>query len=124
MTKKELEIRCEVMKESLNRINELCEGYTDKNKAFETIGAIMAQCDPVFFREAYQLENVILTNRKEKTYNIPKKGVQVMDEEMTAIEMQKFLNQQYAEGKTELEAYRNLMAILGLSYPQKSEKEK
>lgn len=46
MTKKELEIRCEVMKESLNRINELCEGYTDINKSFETIGAIMAQCDP------------------------------------------------------------------------------
>ena len=64
-----------------------------------------------------------MTNRKEKTYNIPKKGVQVM-KEMTAIEMQRFLNQQYAEGKTELEAYRNLMAILGLSYPQKSEKEK
>ena len=54
------------------------------------------------------MENVILTNRKEKTYNIPKKGVQVMDEEMTAIE---------------LEAYRNLMAILGLSYPQKKEIE-
>ena len=50
-----------------------------------------------------------MTNRKEKTYNIPKKGVQVMEEEMTAIEMQRFLNQQYAEGKTELEAYRNLM---------------
>lgn len=65
-----------------------------------------------------------MTNRKEKTYNIPKKGVQVMEEEMTAIEMQRFLNQQYTEGKTELEAYRNLMAILGLSYPQKSEKEK
>lgn len=78
----------------------------------------------LIFREAYQLENVILTNRKEKTYNIPKKGVQVMDEEMTAIEMQRFLNQQYAEGKTELEAYRNLMAILGLSYPQKSENKK
>lgn len=65
-----------------------------------------------------------MTDRKEKTYNIPKKGVQVMEEEMTAIEMQRFLNQQYAEGKTELEAYRNLMAILGLSYPQKSEKKK
>lgn len=46
-----------------------------------------------------------------------------MEEEMTAIEMQRFLNQQYAEGKTELEAYRNLMAILGLSYPQKKEIE-
>ena len=64
-----------------------------------------------------------MTNRKEKTYNIPKKGVQVMEEEMTAIEMQRFLNQQYAEGKTELEAYRNLMAILGLNYPQKKEIE-
>lgn len=60
-----------------------------------------------------------MTNRKEKTYNIPKKGVQVMDEEMTAIEMQRFLNQQYAEGKTELEAYRNLMAI----YQKKSIKK-
>lgn len=51
MTKKELEIRCEVMKESLNRINELCEEYTAKNKAFETIGAIMAQCDPDFLEK-------------------------------------------------------------------------
>ena len=46
-----------------------------------------------------------------------------MEEEMTAIEMQRFLNQQYAEGKTEIDAYRNLMAILGLSYPQKKEIE-
>ena len=42
-----------------------------------------------------------------------------MEEEMTALEMQRFLNQQCAEGKTELEAYRNLMVILGLSYPKK-----
>ena len=41
MTKKELEIRCEVMKESLNRINELCEEFIDLDKAFETIGKIM-----------------------------------------------------------------------------------
>ncbi len=47
-----------------------------------------------------------------------------MEENMTAIEMQRFLNQQYAEGKTELEAYRNLMAILGLTYPQKAEETK
>lgn len=46
MTKKELEIRCEVMKESLNRINELCEGFIDIDKAFETIGEIMVHCDP------------------------------------------------------------------------------
>ena len=45
-------------------------------------------------------------------------------EEMTVLEMQRFLNQQYAEGKTELEAYQNLMAILGLTYPQKKEKDK
>lgn len=42
-------------------------------------------------------------------------------ESMTVLEMQRFLNQQYAEGKTELEAYKNLMEILGLNYPQKSE---
>ena len=42
-----------------------------------------------------------------------------MEEEMAVLEMQRFLNQQYAEGKTELEAYRNLMMILGLTYPQK-----
>lgn len=70
------------------------------------------------------MAHITLTNRKGKTYNIPKKEVQVMEEEMTAIEMQRFLNQQYAEGKTELEAYRNLMAILGLSYPQKNDTEK
>lgn len=70
------------------------------------------------------MAHITLTNRKGKTYNISKKGVQVMEEEMTAIEMQRFLNQQYAEGKTELEAYRNLMAILGLSYPQKNDTEK
>lgn len=46
-----------------------------------------------------------------------------MEESMTVLEMQRFLNQQYAEGKTELEAYRNLMAILGLTYPQKSKEE-
>lgn len=51
MTKKELEIRCEVMKESLNRINELCEEFTDFNKAFETIGEIMVHCDPDFLEK-------------------------------------------------------------------------
>ena len=29
-------------------------------------------------------------------------------EEMTVLEMQRFLNQQYTEGKSELEAYQNL----------------
>lgn len=46
-----------------------------------------------------------------------------MEENMTATEMQRFLNQQYSEGKTEMEAYRNLMTILGIEYPQqKTEK--
>lgn len=51
MTKKELEIRCEIMQERLNRINEICEEYTDKSKAPKTIGAIMAQCDPDFLEK-------------------------------------------------------------------------
>ena len=42
-------------------------------------------------------------------------------EEMTVLEMQRFLNQQYAEGKTELEALRNLMAILGLKYIKRAD---
>lgn len=42
-------------------------------------------------------------------------------EEMTALEMQRYLNQQYEEGKSELEALRNLMTILGLTYPQKKD---
>lgn len=44
-------------------------------------------------------------------------------ESMTVLEMQRFLNQQYAEGKTELEAFRCLMEILGLTYPQKKDEE-
>lgn len=48
MTKKELEIRCEIMQERLNKI---CEGYTDISKAPETIGAIIALCDPDFLEQ-------------------------------------------------------------------------
>lgn len=44
-------------------------------------------------------------------------------ESMTVLEMQRFLNQQYAEGKTELEAFRCLMEIPGLTYPQKKDEE-
>lgn len=43
-------------------------------------------------------------------------------ESMTVLEMQRFLNQQFSEGKTELEALRNLAAILGLNWPGKEEK--
>lgn len=51
MTKKELEIRCEVMEERLNKINEICKRYTDKSNASKTIGAIMANCDPDFLKK-------------------------------------------------------------------------
>ena len=44
-----------------------------------------------------------------------------MEEEMSVMEMQRFLNQQYAEGKSELQAYRNLMNILGVDYPGRDE---
>ena len=40
------------------------------------------------------------------------------DEGMTASEMQRFLNQQAEDGKTETEAYRNLMYILGIRFPE------
>lgn len=51
MTKQELEIKCEILEERLNRINELCKEYTDKGKAAETIGAIMANSDPDFLEK-------------------------------------------------------------------------
>ena len=44
-----------------------------------------------------------------------------MEETMTVLEMQRFLNLQYKDGTDELEAYRRLMAILDLSYPQKDD---
>ncbi len=40
------------------------------------------------------------------------------EEEMTKDEMQRFLNQQAEDGKTEAEAYRNLMDILGIKFPE------
>ena len=46
MTKKELEIRCNVLEERIKRINELCKEYTGISNAAETIGAIMADSDP------------------------------------------------------------------------------
>lgn len=46
MTKKELEIRCNVLEERIKRINELCKEYTGISNAAETIGAIMADSAP------------------------------------------------------------------------------
>lgn len=39
------------------------------------------------------------------------------NEPMTKEEMQKYLNQQARDGKEEIEAYRNLMEVLGIEYP-------
>ena len=39
------------------------------------------------------------------------------ENEMTKEEMQKYLNQQAREGKNEMEAYRNLMEVLGIEFP-------
>ena len=44
-------------------------------------------------------------------------------EEMTKEEMQRFLIKEAQRGSTEIEAYRNLMEILGIEFP-KGEKEK
>ncbi len=38
-------------------------------------------------------------------------------EEMTKEEMQRYLNQEAQRGSTEIEAYKNLMDILGLVFP-------
>lgn len=46
-----------------------------------------------------------------------------MEEEMTILEMQRYLNQQAEGGKTELEAYKNLMEVLGIKYPQPKEEQ-
>ncbi len=40
---------------------------------------------------------------------------------MNKEEMQRYLNQQAEEGKEELEALRNFIKILGITFPQKSE---
>ena len=47
MTKQELEIKCNVLEERLQKINDICEAYTFKSsKAAETIGSISYYCDP------------------------------------------------------------------------------
>ncbi len=46
MTKKELEIRCKVMEERLNRIYEICNQYSHDRDAPTAIGRITANCDP------------------------------------------------------------------------------
>ena len=43
-------------------------------------------------------------------------------EQMTKEEMQRFLIKEAQRGSTELEAYRNLMEILGIEFPIEKEK--
>ncbi len=40
------------------------------------------------------------------------------NEEMRAAEIQRFLNLAHEEGKSELEAYRALMKVIGVEYPR------
>lgn len=42
---------------------------------------------------------------------------------MTKEEMQRFLIKEARRGSTEIEAYRNLMEIIGIEFPSESEKE-
>lgn len=44
-------------------------------------------------------------------------------EEMTKEEMQRFLIKEAQRGTEELEAYRNLMEILGIEFPDKLEEK-
>lgn len=44
-----------------------------------------------------------------------------MEEEMTKEEMQRFLIKEAQRGTSELEAYRNLMEVLGIEYPIEKE---
>lgn len=46
-----------------------------------------------------------------------------MEESMTKEEMQRFLIKESKRGTTELEAYRNLMDILGIEFPKKHPNE-
>lgn len=43
--------------------------------------------------------------------------------EMTKEEMQRFLIKEAQRGSSEMEAYRNLMEILGIEYPKTEETE-
>ena len=43
------------------------------------------------------------------------------EESMTKEEMQRFLIKAAQRGSTEIEAYRNLMEILGIEYPKEKE---
>lgn len=45
------------------------------------------------------------------------------NEEMTKEEMQRFLIKESQRGSTEIEAYRNLMEIIGIEFPKDKKSE-
>jgi len=47
--------------------------------------------------------------------------LEMENESMTKEEMQRFLIKEAQRGTSELEAYRNLMEILGIEYPMEKE---
>lgn len=46
-----------------------------------------------------------------------------MEESMTKEEMQRFLIKEAQRGSTELEAYRNMMEIIGIEFPNEQVKQ-
>lgn len=47
-----------------------------------------------------------------------------MEDEMTREEMQRFLIMEHRQGKSELQAYRNLMRVIDIAFPGKPQEEK
>lgn len=43
------------------------------------------------------------------------------ERELTKTEIENLLNEEIKEGKTEIEAYRKLMKVLGIDFPKKKE---
>lgn len=73
----------------------------------------MCENPDIILTEVY---NIIVARERQEVSKME-------NNEMTKEEMQKYLNQQAREGKDEIEAYRNLMEVLGIEYPPKG-KEK
>ena len=65
--------------------------------------------------------NMSIQGEPEQTGQILS-GKENFMEEMTKEEMQRYLIKEAQRGSSELEAYRNLMEILGIEYPNETEK--
>lgn len=51
MTKQELEIKCKILEDRINRIYEICNQYPSEIDAGTAIGKIIANCDPKFLTD-------------------------------------------------------------------------